>query len=142
MIRSAWFFIFAGVFVVWLPTVFTLGKFGAAMQKRGGWKVVLIGAPAWARYVVGAAFVYAIVNFAFYFIISLGITVGEESFWNIGSSHAMAFYAMAWATALAAANREKLGIEWKCERGHDLTPGARFCEECGAPAARYPRADI
>ena len=38
------------------------------------------------------------------------------------------------ALALAAEGRASQGIEWKCQRGHGINPGAKFCEACGAPA--------
>ena len=139
---EAWSLFFFGIFVVWLPTVLTLRKFGSAMQRRGGWKIALIGAPDWAKYVVGAAFVYAIANFVLEMLGSFrGAGEASDNFWNVGPSHAMAFYSAAWGAALAAANREKTGLEWRCERGHDLTPGAKFCEECGAPAVHSQAAD-
>lgn len=132
LFRGAWPGLFAGIFVVWVPTVIALRRFGAAMQKTGGWRVPLIGAPSWVRSVVYAAFAYAIVNFGLGFI---GVfSVEGTGFWRVGSGHAIAFYAAAWGLAIAANRREGLGIDWKCQHGHPMTPNARFCEECGAPA--------
>jgi hypothetical protein len=129
---KGWPILFVGIFVVWFPTVLSMRKLGPAFQKKDGWKIALIGAPPFAKHVFYGTFGYAIVNFA------AGVLGAFEmkgsGFWRVGSSHAMAFYGAAWALALAAAGRASLGIEWKCERGHQMTPGANFCEECGARA--------
>lgn len=132
IVGAAWPVLFGGIFVVWFPTVLAMRRFSATMQKKDGWKIALTGAPDWVRYVLYAAFIYAIVNFGLGFV---GLYSLEGSgFWRMGSSHAMAFYAAAWGFAVAANRRDELGIDWKCQHGHDMTPGAKFCEECGAPA--------
>jgi hypothetical protein len=136
---SAWPVLFVGIFVVWFPTVLAMRRFGPVMQRKDGWKVALTGAPEWVRYVVYAALAYAIINFGLGF---LGLySLQGSGFWRVGSSHAMAFYAAAWGLATASNRREELGIDWKCLHGHDMTPGARFCEVCGAPAQRSIQAD-
>jgi len=69
----------------------------------------------------------------------LSSSIRGNDFWKIALTGApplakYVVYAAAWGLALAAAGRKSLGIEWKCERGHEMHPGAKFCEECGAPA--------
>jgi hypothetical protein len=124
--------LFVGIFVVWFPTVMSLQKLAPALQRGGSWKVLLAGAPDWVKTVVGAVFIYAMINFGLGFV-GVFATTGP-GFWRIGSGHAMAFYAAAWGLSLAAVRREELGIEWKCQNGHDMSPIAKFCDECGAPA--------
>ena len=132
LLGSAWHVVFAGIFVVWFPTVWMLRGFQGVMQRKGGWRIAFIGAPDWVRNVVYGSFVFAIANFALGFF---GVFSMEgNGFWRVGSSHAMAFYSAAWGLAVAANRREEQGMDWKCRNGHDMTPGAKFCEECGAPA--------
>jgi hypothetical protein len=133
LLGDAWPIVFAGIFVVWFPTVLQLQKeFGAAaMQRSNGWKIPLVGAPKWVRGVMYVAFIYAIVNFSMGL---LGVfSMKGAGFWRVGSSHAMVFYAAAWAFAVAANRRKKLRIDWKCRNGHSMASGAKFCDRCGAP---------
>lgn len=127
--------LFVGIFVVWIPTILGLQRTRANFQGTDAWRQLLIGAPPWMFTLVQASFVYAMVNFALGFV---GLFSMEgDGFWRVGTSHAMAFYAVAWGVATAALGREEQGIEWKCTNGHDLAPTAKFCPECGA-AARTP----
>ena len=126
--------LFIGIFVVWFPTVMSLQKLGPALQRGGTWKVLLEGAPAWVKTVVSGAFVYAMVNFGLGFV--GGFSTRGSGFWRIGSGHAIAFYAAAWGLSTAAVRRGELGIEWKCQNGHEMSPTGKFCEECGAPAKK------
>ena len=124
--------LFIGIFVVWFPTVFYLRRFGSTMQRRTAWKVWLAGGPDWLYPLLMGIFVYAIVNFGLGF---LGVYSMEGSgFWRMASGHAMVFYSVAWGVAYAAIRRENLGIEWRCQSGHEMPPEAKFCAECGAPA--------
>jgi hypothetical protein len=139
-IGPSWPVLLGGVFVIWIPTVLTMRRLTFATRRNDAWKVALTGAPDWVKYAVYAVFGYAIVNFLARVLLNVGHTSpAENDFWKVGSSHAMAFYAAAWGVATAAVNREKLGIDWKCERGHDMTPGANYCEQCGAPVADADR---
>jgi len=133
---KGWNALFVGIFVVWFPTVLSMRKLKYAFRGNNGWKIALTGASPWVRYVVYGTFIYAIVNFG---LGMLGLfEMKGGGFWRVGSSHAMAFYGAAWGLALAAEGRRSQGIEWKCRQGHDMNPGARFCEECGAPAREPP----
>jgi len=129
---KGWNVLFVGIFVVWFPTVLSMNKFKSTFQGKDFWKIALTGTPPLAKYVVYGAFGYAIINFVAGMLGAFEMK--GSGFWRVGSSHAMAFYAAAWGLALAAAGRKSLGIEWKCTHGHEMHPGAKFCEECGAPA--------
>jgi len=52
----------------------------------------------------------------------------------MASGHAMVFYSAAWGIGYAAHTPENLGIEWRCQNGHEMPPTAKFCAECDAPA--------
>lgn len=129
--------LFAGIFVVWFPTVIYLQKLGPALQ-RGGWKALFKGAPSWFGTLFGLVFGYAILNFM---MGMLGVYDMSTGFGRAASGHAMVFYAASWGIAVAAIRRHELGIEWKCQNGHDISPEAKFCEKCGAPARQQLRSD-
>ena len=123
---------FAGIFVVFLPTISYLQKHQGALQS-GTWKVLLAGAPSWVSPVVKGVWWYAVLNFVLGMV---GVYDMSSEFWRAASAQAMAFYVTCGAIGLAAVRRDELGIEWKCHNGHDMSADAKFCEKCGAPASR------
>ena len=124
--------LFVGVFVVWFPTVIQLQRTGAGGRFGSDWKTWLAGGPPWLYPLVIGIFVYAMINFGLGF---LGVYSMEGTgFWRMASGHAMAFYSAGWGFAYAANRREELGLDWRCQHGHEMPPGAKFCAECGAPA--------
>jgi hypothetical protein len=126
--------LFAGIFVVWFPTVLLLQKLGPAFRNTRDWRVLLEGTPHWVKPIVTATFANAIINFG---LGVLGVyDLRGAGFWRMASGHAMVFYAAAWGVNLAAYRRDELGIDWKCQNGHEISPQAKFCELCGAPARR------
>jgi hypothetical protein len=136
------FALFAGIFIVWLPTVLSLQRFNA-VKKKGlfgirVWKYAFAGAPPILVWLAGAALVYAMVNF--FIAMPVGRTEGpgieDSAFFLMGTGHAMAFYAAALALNCAALQRRANGMDWECERGHSLVPSDSFCSECGAPARK------
>ena len=129
---QAGMYLFLGIFVVFMPTLSYLQKHQGSLQ-TGGWKVLLPGAPAWLALTVKVVWVYAILNFILGMV---GLYDMSADFSRAASSHAMAFYVSCWGIGLAAVRRDELGIEWKCQNGHDISAEARFCEKCGAPARR------
>ncbi len=125
--------LFIGIFVVWFPTVLYVRRFSSATTGgRADWKVWLAGGPEWLYPLLVGIVVYAVVNFGLGFV---GVYSMEGSgFWRMASGHAMVFYSAAWGIGYAATRRENLGIEWRCQNGHEMPPNAKFCAECGAPA--------
>ena len=73
-----------GTFVVWIPIVFDLRKNEklAAYQKSGVWnknnpmefsKILLINAPTWLKLIAIGSFIYAFINFIFFFSSQSGV---------------------------------------------------------------------
>jgi hypothetical protein len=122
------FVLFAGVFIVWFPTVLYLQRFNKELHGSfglGGWKYVVTGAPPWLVALALLASVYAILNFLLVVPMRGGARV--ENSGVLFSGHAMAFYAVAALVNWAAVQREEQGIEWSCVRGHRLSPSEKFC---------------
>jgi hypothetical protein len=130
--------LFLGIFAVWFPTVLYLQRFNGLMRGFSGWKGwkhIVHGAPTWMKVVVPATFVYAFANF----FIATGAPFGSVSdtdpgFDRVGSGHAMLFYGVAMLAMTAAARRVEHDLDWRCVQGHAISPEAKFCEQCGAPA--------
>jgi hypothetical protein len=125
-----------GIFVVWLPAILATNKsLGNFSYKRNDfWAVALAGCPPWMTRIVMGFFYYAIANFAVFFLRSFRVdpkhmdpSVTLQGF----SGHWMAFYAAAIGLLCSAAHR----VDVKCSNGHSLSPAAKFCESCGAPAS-------
>lgn len=135
LLGGVWLLIFLGIFVVWIPVGLTVRRYDDILLDRGGWKIMLTGAPDWVRHTVYLTFGYSLLNFAIAFFTSMGSRQSRDpDFWIVGSGHAMAFYAAAWGLSQAAMYRTRLGIDWRCEGGHDIGPRDSFCGKCGARA--------
>ena len=123
-----------GVFVVAFPTMFRVHRFAKELRPFdiGALRYLFMGGPRWLNWLALLAFVYASINFLLaYPAMELQ---GDVTFGIGASGHAMAFYAIVWAINAASSRRVRLGIDWVCERGHQMSPSEKFCSACGAPA--------
>jgi hypothetical protein len=123
-----------GIFVVWLPAIIVtnmrIGKF--AYKRNDFWKVALAGAPKWMQTMVKGFFIYAVINFAFFIFRAVGkpqASIGRSFELQGFSGHWMAFYSAGIALLYSATKR----VESKCANGHQASPVAKFCDQCGTP---------
>jgi hypothetical protein len=116
--KAAFRFLFAGIFLVWMPTILFAGNAG------------LRGCPAWMRtaqwVVTGLAFS------AFLVPLLWGSKTGAFS---AGFLLFATFYSTSFCVAYSWLHAEKYDAEHRCLNGHQMSPSTKFCEECGAPAA-------
>ena len=117
-----------GIFVVWFPAVLVAQKLTRGAKQADFWKAALRGCPAWMRTTLYVLFAYVFVNFF------VGIALGPDSEagqFRLFSGHWMVFYFAAFAMLWSA---EQLGeaAASTCPQGHECSPFAKFCEECGA----------
>jgi hypothetical protein len=127
----------AGVFVVWIPAVLTSLQTTRYANRKDFWKVALAGCPAWMRRAGYILFGYAIFNFAMF----MATTAHQPKQQTAGdappavirgfSGHWMIFYGAAFAILYSRIHAPQLYRPRKCPQGHDASPVARFCSQCG-----------
>lgn len=125
-----------GIFVVWIPTVLVARRMTRQASRRDFWRATLRGCPGWMRTGVHIFFGYAFVNFALFFIGTVGHPkptgaappVVVRGF----SGHWMFFYSAAFATLYSAIHASHLLRDRRCPRGHAVSHTATFCPDCGA----------
>jgi hypothetical protein len=126
--RAAWG-LHVGIFVVWLPAILVSQKLTKGARQAEFWKAVLRGCPAWTRRALYVLFAYTFVNFF------VGIAAGHQSDADnlrIFSGHWMLFYGAGAAMLYSAHRLGPPGVP-RCPLGHEVSPFAKFCDECGAP---------
>lgn len=126
---------FIGIFIVWLPTVIIANKNAQGGKQSDFWKIAMIGCPDWMKKMTFGIFYYAIFNF----ILSM-IFLSKQSPNHTGiptllelrlmSGHEMVFYSAALAVLYSAKHTSK--VVTKCPNGHDVSPLANYCDECGS----------
>jgi hypothetical protein len=122
--------IFPGIFVVWLPTVLLMNRLTRDFKQRDLWKAALRGCPTSMR--TGLWVVIAFVIFAAFVVPLLrGKNPGPSSFLIFPAS----FYSVSFCVMYSLLHVDKVDAERRCLNGHRISPVAKFCEECGAPAA-------
>lgn len=134
LLGGAWPVIFASLAVVWPASAMLLRRHRGASLETERWQAFLGDAPPWMTPLLYGTFILAglalLLGFGGFF------SPGVDGLWRVGSSVATVFYGIAWGCAAAAIARDSGGLDGKCEAGHDLSPDARFCSRCGAPARR------
>jgi hypothetical protein len=124
-------FLFPGIFVVWLPTILFANVLVADFKQRDFWKATLRGCPQWMRVAIWALIGLNFVIFFGPFFWDSKPGSSASSFFVFPSI----FYAISFCVAYSAIHVEKFDAERRCLNGHRISPLAKFCEECGAPAA-------
>jgi len=124
--------LFPGIFIVWVPTIFLANKLTRDFKQRDFWKAALRGCPAsmckslwilWG-YVFFAAFVLPFLRGS-----NPGASPGGFLIFPA------AFYSVSFGVAYSVLHVDRFDEGRHCLNGHRISPLAKFCEECGAPAA-------
>ncbi len=69
-----------GIFVVWLPAVWVVGRMTGSANRKDLWKIALSGCPLWMRRAVYGLFVYTALNFVLFMMrTGTGRDAGEAS---------------------------------------------------------------
>lgn len=125
-----------GIFVVWIPAMYVSMRTTRLANRKDFWKVALAGCPDWMRRGLYVLFGYAALNF----VIFMATTAGEHkqptgdappSVVRGFSGHWMVFYGAAFAILYSRIHAPQFYRERKCPQGHDVSPAARYCSECG-----------
>jgi hypothetical protein len=134
-IGKKWFMaLHIGIFPLWLPVVIMSQRIAKGTSKRDFWKVALSGCPVWMRYATYGLFVYALVNFAIFFLRLPGKNSrGQEPSNPVlqgFSGHWMAFYSAGLAV-LVSAYRYTAAVPRHCVNGHLIKGEPQHCSTCG-----------
>jgi hypothetical protein len=126
----------AGVFVVWIPTVLVSMRATRHASRKDFWKVALAGCPIWMRRGFYALCGYAVINFVLFMATTFNQPKQQTgdappSVIRGFSGHWMVFYGAAFAVLYSRIHAPHLYRERTCPQGHRVSPGARFCSECG-----------
>jgi hypothetical protein len=123
--------LFGGLFVVWFPTVILMNRLTKDFKQKDIWKAALRGCPAWMR---TALWVVIGCVFAIFFLPVLSKRSPGDSPQTF-VLFPITFYALSFCAMYSLINVEKHDSVRRCLNGHAISPLAKFCEECGAPAA-------
>jgi hypothetical protein len=124
--------LFVGIFVVWFPTVILMNRLTRDFKQKDLWKAALRGCPAGMKVGLWIAIGCAVGGT---FLVPLasgqrpGITPASFELVPI------AFYSVSFCVMYSLIHADQVDRIRHCLSGHVISPVAKFCEECGAPAA-------
>jgi hypothetical protein len=124
-------FLFVGIFPIWLPTVLLMNRLTRDFKQREIWKAALRGCPPWMRTTL---WIVAGCAFASFFVPAV---FGREprSSPQPFALFPVAFYAVSFCVMYSLLHVDEFDGSRRCLNGHRISPLAKFCEECGAPAS-------
>jgi hypothetical protein len=138
--NTLFFALHIGIFPLWIPVVFIAQKMMIGVNRKDFWKVALSGCPPWMRYMTRGFFIYAIVNFAFFFILTAVHPPAKQTGGDVPaevlhgfSGHWMAFYSAGLATLTSAYRRGLSNLQRRCPNGHEIGWSDNYCPTCGMP---------
>ena len=122
--------LFVGIFVVWLPTVILMNRLTKDFKQKDLWKAALRGCPRWMRGALWAVLgcVFAVFFLPVFFKRSPGDLPQTFVLFPI------MFYAISFCFMYSLISVENNEANSRCLNGHDVSPLAKFCGECGAAA--------
>jgi hypothetical protein len=126
-------FLLPGMFVMFAPALLTSSRVVRPYPGVNVTELAFRGCPAWMRYMNYGFFAYAFLGIVVLFLI---LPKGEAPRTPFFPPYFMAFYSFAFTLLHSTAKLWDIGWEWKCANGHEASPFAEFCEECGQPV-RY-----
>jgi len=124
--------LFLGIFLVWLPTILLSSDLTRDFKQRDFWKAALRGCPAWMY-----RSIWILWGYVFFVAFVLPFLRGS----NPGASPSgflifpAVFYSSSFGVAYSILHVDKSDEGRHCLNGHRISPLAKFCEECGSPAA-------
>jgi len=132
-----------GIFPLWIPVVFISQKMMNGANRKDFWKIALSGCPPWMRYMTYGFFIYAFVNFAYFFVLTathphtkqIGAAVPADVVHGF-SGHWMAFYSAGLAVLTTAYRRGLSNLQRRCPNGHEIGWNDNFCPTCGLAVDR------
>jgi hypothetical protein len=123
--------LFGGLFVVWFPTVILMNRLTKDFKQKDLWKAALRGCPAWMRTALW-------VVLGCVFAVSFLPILAQKSPGDSPQTFVLfpiVFYSTSFCVMYSLINVDEFDSSRHCLNGHAIPPLAKFCEECGAPAA-------
>lgn len=127
-----------GIFVVWFPAVIISGQMTRHANRKDFWKVTLSGCPSWMQWAGRILFGYAILNFVLFIATNASQGRVQHADGEVPpavvrgfSGHWVVFYGAAFAMFYSRIHAPELYRKRQCPQGHEVSPVARFCPECG-----------
>ena len=126
------FILFSGIFIVWLPTVLLMNRLTRDFKQRDLWKAALRGCPGWMQKTL-----WVVWGYVFFAAFILPFLRGSNPGASPGSFliFPAAFYSTSFGVMYSVVNVDRFDASRRCLNGHAISPLAKFCQECGAPAA-------
>jgi hypothetical protein len=121
---------FPGIFVVWVPAILLMNQLSADFKQRDIWKAALRGCPVWMRTALWTMIGVTFTAFLAPFLWGSRPENFPPSFFLVAS----VFYSISFCVAYSFLHVEQFDAGRRCLNGHRISPVAKFCEECGAPA--------
>jgi hypothetical protein len=123
--------LFPGIFIVWVPTVLLMNRSTRDFKQRDIWKAALRGCPAWMRMAL-----WVVVGLVFAAFFAPFLWGSRPEAFPAGFLLVPAvFYSVSFCVMYSTLHMEAFDAGRQCLNGHRISPLAKFCEECGAPAA-------
>lgn len=113
-----------GIFLIWLPTMILMNRLTRDLKRKDRWKTALRGCPPWMKRALWVVLGFVVVSFLFPF--------SER---NLPILFPAGFYAVSFCVMYSLRKPQEFDAGRRCTNGHALSPLAKFCDECGAPAA-------
>ena len=120
-----------GIFPIWLPTVILMNRLTRDFKRKDLWKAALRGCPPWMRIALWVVVGCAFVSFFIPVVSAQRPRDPPQTFMLFP----ITFYAVSFCVTYSLIKVEKFDATRRCLNGHAMSPLAKFCEECGAPAA-------
>jgi hypothetical protein len=136
--QGLFFALHVGIFPLWLPVVLIANERMRGEPRDQFWRTALSGCPIWLKYLTYSLFVYAILNFAWFFIFAAtslkqqGRSAPPSAVWHGFSGHWMVFYCTGLAVLTAAYRRLGARDASACANGHIVNVANGYCRVCGA----------
>jgi hypothetical protein len=130
-------FVFVGLFVVWLPTVFVSNRLSKEYKQNDFWRATLRGCPKWMRTALWGIWGYGSLG-TFLLPLLSGRNVDSYASSLQGmTGFVLIFYATAVGVLYSATRVKEFDGNRHCPNGHHVSQVAKFCEECGSPITDY-----
>jgi hypothetical protein len=149
--NTLFFALHIGIFPLWIPVALIASKMTNGMRaghnwgrRMGHWNALLAGAPAWMRVMTNGFLIYALVNFAIFFMATRqhrpAGAAPPSDVWRGFSGHWMVFYSAGLTILTVAYRKGWTNLERRCPNGHRIGHADSFCPTCGVrvpvPSAR------